>query len=191
MKSLFFHTFVAFMAALAVFVLIIAGILFWGYNRSIAEWNREKQSGIEEYARAVITSQSPESIDFSIPADIPLFVYDAGRNLLFSNRGSGRRRQTESYGQELIPVIADGKIIGYYYSGILHFRDDRANARFLNSMGRIIGIGFFVSFLIALLFALFFSRSLSSPAASVARGLDRIAGGNLDLNIPERGAEEI
>ena len=41
------------MTALAVFILIVCIILFWGYNRSIAEWNQEKQSGIEEYARAV------------------------------------------------------------------------------------------------------------------------------------------
>jgi len=179
------------MAALAVFVLIVAIILFWGYNRSIAEWNREKQSGIERYARAVIATESLESIDYSIPADIPLFVYDADRNLLFSNRGSGRKRQTESYGRELIPVMQGGKITGYYYSGVLHFRNDRANNQFLNSMGRIIWAGFFVSFMIALLFALFFSRSLSSPAENVARGLDRIAGGDLNVNIPEKGAEEI
>ena len=179
------------MAALAVFVLIVAIILFWGYNRSIAEWNREKQSGIERYARAVIAAESLESIDYSIPADIPLFVYDADRNLLFSNRGSGRKRQTESYGRELIPVMQGGKITGYYYSGALHFRNDRANNQFLNSMGRIIWAGFFVSFMIALLFALFFSRSLSSPAENVARGLDRIAGGDLNVNIPEKGAEEI
>lgn len=179
------------MAALAVFVLVVGIILFWGYNHSIAEWNREKQSGIEEYAGAVIASESLESIDYSIPADIPFFVYDADRNLLFSNRGSGRKRLTESYGQELIPVMQGGKITGYYYSGLFHFRNDRANEQFLNSMGRIIWAGFFVSFMIALLFALFFSRSLSSPAETVARGLDRIAGGNLNVNIPEKGAEEI
>ena len=179
------------MTALAVFILIVCIILFWGYNRSIAEWNREKQSGIEEYARTVIAAGSLESIQYSIPADTPFFVYDADRNLLFSNRGYGRRRQTESYRQELIPVMQNGKIAGYYYSGIFHFRNDRANNQFLDSMGRIIWVGFFVSFMISLLFALFFSRSLSSPAETVARGLDRIAGGNLKVNIPEKGAEEI
>jgi two-component system sensor histidine kinase BaeS len=179
------------MTALAVFILIVCIILFWGYNRSIAEWNQEKQSGIEEYVRAVITAESPESIDYSIPADIPLFVYDADRNLLFSNRGLGRKRQMESYGQELTPVVQGGKIAGYYYSGVLNFRNDRANDQFLDSMGRIIWAGFFISFMIALLFALFFSRSLSSPAETVARGLDRIACGDLNINIPEKGAEEI
>ena len=73
----------------------------------------------------------------------------------------------------------------------MHFRNDRANERFLNSMGRIIWAGFFVSFMIALLFALFFSRSLSAPAETVARGLDRIARGDLKINIPEKGAKEI
>jgi len=190
-KSLFFRTFVAFMTALAVFILIVCIILFWGYNRSIAEWNREKQSGIEEYARDVIAAGSLGNIDYSISADIPLFVYDADRNLLFSNRGSGRKREMESYRQELIPVTQNGTIAGYYYSGVLHFRNDLANDRFLDSMGRIIWAGFFVSFVIALLFALFFSRSLSSPAETVAMGLDRIACGDLKVNIPEKGAEEI
>ena len=191
MKSLFFHTIVAFMAALTVFVLIIAIILFWGYNRSIADWNQEKQNGIEEYVRAVIAAESLESIDYSIPADIPLFVYDDSRNLLYSNRGAGRKRELEGYRQDLIPVMQNSKIAGYYYSGVFHFRNDQANDQFLNSMGRIIWAGFFVSFIIALLFALFFSRSLSSPAETVAKGLDRIAGGDLNINIPEKGAEEI
>ena len=191
MKGLFFRTFLAFLAALAVFVLIVAIIFLWGYNRSIADWNREKQGEIEGYARAVLASESPASSDYLIPADIPLFVYNVDRSLLFSNRGSGRKGQADSHEQELIPVMQGGKISGYYYSGVLHFRNDRANDRFLDSMGRIIWVGFFVSFMIALLFALFFSRSLSSPAETVARGLDRIASGNLNVNIPEKGAEEI
>jgi len=66
-KSLFFRTFVAFMTALAVFILIVCIILFWGYNRSIAEWNREKQSGIEEYARTVIAAGSLEVFNILFP----------------------------------------------------------------------------------------------------------------------------
>ncbi len=189
MNRLFVRTLIAFMMALLVLVGTMSAVFLWGYQRSLSEWSRKKRSGIEDFVQNILTKQ-PETEDRTVPQDVPLFIYDESKELVFSNRGYGRRR-TASERTNLIHVEKNGEVIGYYYSGSMHFGNDEANQKFIESMSRTISFGLLLSMLISFLFALFFSKSLSTPAINVARGLDRITHGNLKVKIPEKGAEEI
>jgi len=91
----------------------------------------------------------------------------------------------------LIGVEQDGRVLGYYRSGMMQFENDAANSRFLNSLRLTIGLGLVLALFIAVPFALLFSRSLSRPAVILAHGLERISRGDLESRIPERGAEEL
>jgi len=184
MKSLFARTLLAFMAALLALFVVLAIVLGLGFSRSFDEWTREKTREVEGYARAILEGRVPER---ALSIDTPLFVYDADRNLVWSNRGRGRRSQE----QAVTAVVEGGSVRGYYYSGGIHFGEDAANQRLLASLGTVLGVGFALSPVVALGFALYFARGLSRPARRVAAGLARISEGKLNEPIPEAGAAEI
>jgi two-component system sensor histidine kinase BaeS len=176
------------MTALLILVSITTAVFLLGYKQSLDAWSRNKQSKVGEAVEKVLTG-STGAEDLMLPDDIPLFIYDASGNLIYSNRGQGRHKQTED--EDLISVVKDNEIIGYYYSGLLHFRNDSANESFIQSMTGIVWLSLLSALTLSLLFALLFSKSLSSPSRKVAEGLDQITRGNLNLSIPEKGTTEI
>ena len=159
----------------------------WGYGVSLDAWSQEKQSDIKDVVQSILEDKPEGEENISPPRDIPLFVYNLDRELVYSNRGGGRRINPS----DLTPIKRRGETLGYYYSGSVHFKDDIANQQFIESMSHTIWIAVILSFVISFLFALIFSKSLSAPALRVASGLDQIAHGNLQVHIPEKGAAEI
>lgn len=196
MRHLFIRTLITVLAALLVLIALMAVVSVTGFRRSLDEWSRTRTDQLEEAAREILI-HFPDPVSVMIPSDVPLFVYDLQKELIFSNRGEGGRRRgtagaASQGGQgDLVAVEQDGKVLGYYRSGMMHFEDDAANSRFLDSLRLTIGLGFALALIIAIPFALLFSRGLSRPAVLLARGLDRISHGDLSARVPERGAEEI
>ena len=194
MKHLFVRTLITVLAALVILVAVMAAVSVVGFQRSLGEWTRAKTLQLEEAAREILL-RFPNPVTTPVPEDVPLFVYNAREELIFSNRGEGGRRRGGSAFQgtegDLIAVEEQGDLLGYYHIGKMQFENDAANNRFLNSLRLTIWLGLALALVIAVPFTLLFSRSLSRPAVLLSRGLDRITHGDLSVRIPERGAEEI
>jgi two-component system, OmpR family, sensor histidine kinase BaeS len=193
-NRLFIRTLITVLAALLVLIGVMAVVSVVGFSRSLNEWERTRNRQLVETARQILLNY-PEPISVSVPEDVPLFVYDADRQLIFSNRGAGGRRRAGGstlQGQgDLVAIEVDGKLLGYYRSAPMRFENDAANVRFLDSLRLTIMLGLILAVIIAVCFALLFSRSLSAPAVLLSRGLDRISHGDLSVRVPERGAREI
>jgi two-component system sensor histidine kinase BaeS len=190
MNRLFVRTLLTFLAALLITVAVVGGVAIWGFGRSLREWSRTRGQQAATLARQILLGGS-EAAETAVPEDTPLFVYDAQGTLVFSNRGGGGARRGAPAGADLTPVTEDSRLLGYYRTGKAQFRSDAANDRFYQSMRQTTIWGLGLALLISIPFALFFSRNLARPAIRAARGLDRIAAGALQTQVPERGAEEI
>jgi len=195
-NRLFIRTLITVLSALMVLIAVMAVVAVVGFSRSLNEWERARTRQLVETAGQILLNY-PKPISVSVPEDVPLFIYDAQKQLIFSNRGEGARRRAGSsaaaQGQqgELIPIEENSKLLGYYRSTLMRFENDAANMRFLDSLRLTIMLGLVLAVIIAVCFALLFSRSLSAPAVLLSRGLDRISHGDLSVRIPERGAMEI
>ena len=186
MRGLFVRTLASFVAALLVLLGTVAMVILFGFRRSMVEWGRQKEADLAPYVETVADGRT-DPLRSPPPTDTPLFIFDAQRNLLYSNRGQGRRLDEKTYR----PIAIDGVTVGYYTTGGLHFTEDAANQRFVASVSTVFWLSLPLSFAVAVVFALMFSRGLTAPARRVAGGLDRIAEGSLDQEIPESGTEEI
>jgi two-component system sensor histidine kinase BaeS len=195
-NRLFVRTLITVLSALLILIAVMVVVSVVGFNRSLNEWERARARQLEESARQILLKY-PETASVSVPEDLPLFVYDAEKQLIFSNRGEGAHRRTggsgtvQAHQDDLVAIEEDGKLLGYYRSALMRFENDAANVRFLNSLRLTVVMGLALAVLIAVCFALLFSRSLSAPAVLLSRGLDRITHGDLSVRIPERGAREI
>ena len=201
MKRLFVRTLVAVLAALLVLIAVMSSVSALGFCRSLEQWNRTRSGPLEQAAREILL-RYPQTISVVVPENAPLFVYDADKRLIFSNRGEGARRRSEAeasasgvsqpeHDGEWIDIVQEGRLLGYYRSGMMHFENDAANSRFLDSLRLTIGLGLLLALLIAVPFALVFSRSLSKPAVILSHGLECISRGDLETRIPEKGAEVV
>ncbi|MBT3274374.1 MAG: HAMP domain-containing histidine kinase [Spirochaetales bacterium] len=188
MKTIFFRTLLSFVAALLIFLAILSAFLFLGFDRSQSTWAENKV--LETHENVTRYLADPETSGVSFPQSISVFIYNTRQELIFSNRGAGRNRGFGEDG-DTKKVIVDGKLLGYYHIGNLSFQNDLSNQQFITSMTRVLWIGALVSCVISAIYALFFSRSLSKPARTVAKGIRRLAEGNLEENLPESGADEI
>jgi len=195
-KHLFVRTLISVISALVILVVVMAVVSAVGFRRSLEQWTQAKTLQLEEAAREILL-RFPDPVTTPVPEDVPLFVYNARKELIFSNRGEGGRRRSSSSTAEqglqgdLVALEEKGDLLGYYHTGKMQFENDAANNRFLNSLRLTICFGLALALVIAVPFALLFSRSLSRPAVVLSRGLDRITHGDLSVRIPERGAEEI
>ncbi len=196
MKRLFVRTLITLLAALLILTAVMAAVSILGFRRSLDEWERARSLQLEKSARQILENY-PEPPPAAVPEDVPLFVYDTERRLIFSNRGEGGRRRaageaTAQTGQgDLVAIEEQGRLLGYYRSTLMRFENDAANSRFLDSLRLTVGLGLALAVIIAMGFALLFSRSLSAPAVLLSRALDRISRGDLSVRIRERGAREI
>jgi two-component system, OmpR family, sensor histidine kinase BaeS len=189
MRSLFFRVLLSSVAGLVIFLVFLAGFLFLGFERSLESWSDDKlteiQTGIEKMLK------SPEEAEeVSFPENISVFVYNVDQELVFSNRGEGRKRSFSDDG-DVKRIVSDGDLVGYYHIGNVAFRNDYANQQFVSSMMQILWVGVLISCVLSVIYAFFFSRSLARPATTVAQGIRAIAEGNLEREIPEGGADEL
>jgi len=195
-KHLFVRTLITVVSALVILVAVMAVVSAVGFRRSLGEWTQAKTLQLEEVAREILL-RFPDPVTTPVPEDVPLFVYNAEGQLIFSNRGEGGRRRSSSSAADQgvqgdrVALEEGGDLLGYYHTGKMQFQNDAANNRFLNSLRLTIWLGLAMALVIAVPFALLFSLSLSRPAVVLSRGLDRITHGDLSIRIPERGAEEI
>ena len=187
MHSLFRRTFIAFISSFAVLLVVLGGALVAGYNHSLSTWSARRVLMVEEAARRILTGAA-ETGD-AIPQDIPVFVYDRHGTLVVTNRGVGRRREGEQ--DERMPVRENDTLLGYFSVGTTAFRNDAANRALAQSLVRAAAAGAVAAFGAAMVAAWGFARSLTSPAARVAEGIDSIAYRTPAARIPEVGAEEI
>ncbi|TVQ36491.1 MAG: sensor histidine kinase [Spirochaetaceae bacterium] len=188
MHSLFRRTFVAFIFSFAVLLVVLGGALIAGYNHSLSTWSARRVAMVESAARRIL-SGAPSG-EQPLPQDVPVFIYDRQGTLVASNRGIGRRREPE-HDEQRLPVRSGERLLGYYSVGSAVFRNDAANRALAQSLVRAAVAGALAAFGTAAVAAWAFARSLSSPAARVAEGIDAIAHGSLSSPIPEEGAEEI
>ncbi len=186
MRSLFRRTFVAFVASFAVLLVVLIGALVAGYNHSLSTWSARRLTMVEETARRVLSGEADAAE--RMPPDVPVFIYDRDGALIASNRGIGRRREAD---ETRLPVERDGRVLGYFSVGTTAFRSDAANRALAESLVRAAAVGTVVAFGAALVTAWGFARSLTSPAARVAEGIDSITSGAARVPIPEDGAEEV
>jgi two-component system, OmpR family, sensor histidine kinase BaeS len=189
MKTLFVRTLFSFIVTLLIFLVILSAFVFLGFGRSLDSWSTNKLDEVHAEIRRLLDAPDTAS-NAKITDNISVFVYGPDQNLIFSNRGEGRRRSFSDE-DDVQKVMIDGKVGGYYHIGKVAFQNDAANQQFISSISRVLWLGALISCLIAVVYAFFFSRSLARPASIVAGGIRKIAAGNLDEDIPETGAEEI
>ncbi|MBN1837801.1 MAG: hypothetical protein JW820_18235 [Spirochaetales bacterium] len=189
MNRLFVRTLLAFLLALVLLAALQTGAWFWGFRRSASAWSRARSEAVAETALRILR-EDPTLDPQTIPAEPPLAVYDPQGTLVFANRGF-RGGRGAGAGVERRPVLEDGRLVGFYTTGRLQFQTDGANQRFVESLRRTFWIGAAASLLIALVAGLLFTRGLTRPAVRVSEGLEKIARGELEMRLPEGGAEEI
>ena len=183
MNSLFARLLIIFSTALILFLIILVCIFYFGFQESISEWQLNKEQEYLVYAESIL-----QGVEIDIPADIPFFVYDSNRKIIFTNRG---QRKHDSNQGTTVPVYSGNTITGYYYAGYMNFVNDNTNIQFIDSLRDVIIIAVVISFLIALMFSLVFSRRLSRQAKSVSKNLKRISSGYYDISVAEKGVKEI
>ncbi|GAB6089954.1 sensor histidine kinase [Spirochaeta dissipatitropha] len=184
--SLFRRTFLAFLASFLVMICILAAALTIGYRQATSVWSERRSGMIEQNARQILQTRQGGT---ELPIDIPFTVYDSEGNVIASNRGEGRRREAPM--GPPTPLRQNEGIVGYYSAGNPVFRNDAANQALADSMFMTAIIGSIAALIAAAGAAWIFTRSLTSPAARIAQGLDSIAHGQRDKQIPETGTEEI
>jgi two-component system sensor histidine kinase BaeS len=190
MKSLFSKTLTAFILSQIFFIMILTGIYLWGTESAFSEWGEEKRRQAEALARDVLINKYQQD-QLRVPEDIALFVYDEKENLVFSNRGLGARRHAKIGELTFIPVKQGETLYGYYRSPSIDFRVDRANKKLADSMYIIIGVAIVFALGATLSVLIFFSKNITKPARRLASGLEQMVSGNIDIDVPQKGASEI
>lgn len=186
--TLFRQALLAFLGAFLLLLAVLGALLLAGYRQSTQSWREVQLRSIEAAARQVL--RSGEGGEALLPGDIPVFVYDAGGELVASNRGAGRRRPA-SPDSGLTALREDGRLLGYYATGALQFHDSAANRAFVESMTRALAAGAAIALGISTAFAFLLARSIARPAGRVASALEAIARGRLEEPVAEEGAREI
>lgn len=209
MKTIFIKTFISFLFALIIFMIITFFILFYGFNSSINKWEEERRhvikNNIEETLREIYSTNkniSKELLEnnfhFAMEGNTLLTIYDKNKTPLFilQKRGMGGRRKnnpriTLPDNSQLFPIKINNEIVLYYSVNFINFRDENSNKQFLQSIKETLIISFFLSFFVASIFAFLFSKNLSKEAKQVSEGINAIANGNLDIVLYEKGIKEI
>jgi len=214
MKRIFYIVFASIIASLFLSLIVMFVTFRIGYLRSSRAWGDVKTATLEESVvelleelllldRDILPSALAMALDPLVPPGVSLVVYDRHENPLYAHmRGRGRMgggRMMHEGGPDTFPLKpvrvetgpAGYDTLGYYGIGTFGFGADRATERFLESMRRTIAFSLGSAAAIAILFSLFVSRVISKTARTVSDGIDEMAGGNLSISIPERGAREI
>ncbi len=185
MNTLFRRTLGAFLIFSLFLVVILVVVLRGGYNRSLDAWSSERRTALQEAALAALQGDH----DAVLRLDVPLFVYDRDRNLVATNRGAGRRRDTE--GMPLVEIQDHDELLGFYAARLEPFQADTANRALMDSLSRAVVLALALAAVFATAAALFLARMLSRPAAQVAAAIDRLARGEAGVQVNAVGAREV
>ena len=209
MKRFFVLMIVGLFGTLFIFLAVMVPGFYLGFHRSSAGWVNGRERMVEETVtgemlRAVRPDGSMDgarlssSLDRLLPRSVSAAVYGADRQPVYIHdppgpmgEGRGRHAAAEPSSLEPQPLKKDGKIIGYYAIGPVRFRTDALNSSFIGSMRRSVTISLLAAAAVALFFSFFFAKRVSGYTASVAGAIDRIAQGDLSVEIEERGPREI
>jgi len=158
-----------------------------GFKGAVSGWEDSNLQTIKDIA--VDFLQDPETINEpAFPRDIPLFIYDKQKTLQYSNKGMGKRRNSD---EELIPLYLENDEIGFMITSQLRFMDNSANQQFAQTITRAIILALIVSLIVVVIWAILIARGISKPAMIIAAGIERLSKGRLGTIIPEKGTSEI
>jgi two-component system sensor histidine kinase BaeS len=184
-------TFLVFLLAFLVQISLMVVLISFGYQQSESQWQTVRSVQARQAALAVLTGDSSLSDSLDFPGQ--LAVYDANRILIATNRGMGARAGVARNLTTLtpIPLLVNGKVIGYYATVESEFGQDSANKALLDTMVLVLLAGIFLSLAISLLAALYFARLVSRPADHMSNALQRMTDGDLSKAVEGSGSEEI
>lgn len=185
--SLFVQIFSGFLLAISIFSIIIFLFFKLGFSSAINRWEEDSLSAIKSIAIDFIKSNG--SIDIlEIPQDIPIFIYDKKQELLYSNRGSGKRNNNI---KDLISLKLEDKIIGYLYTPQVQFLDNFANERFSETINNSIIFALLFSIIFVLVLSLVITRLISLPAKKIVHFLGQLTDESFGEILVVKGAVEI
>lgn len=200
MRSIFVNTFIAFVAALMIFMAIMLAILVFGFNYSLHKLDYEKAAVLQKSINSIFLNTYKrfgvleEEVFYGAMEDILrgnfyISVYDDKKAPLFDiKRGKHFAEYSfKTFENTKFALTYQNKILLYYE---LHFRREDAERNFFRTVYLSVITGFFASFLMALLFAYLFSRRLSHSARNALFMINRIAENDFSVSIEEKHTRE-
>ncbi|PKL14344.1 MAG: hypothetical protein CVV52_02215 [Spirochaetae bacterium HGW-Spirochaetae-8] len=184
-------TFLVFLLAFLVQISLMVVLISLGYRHSASQWQSVRSVQARQTALAVLTGDSGLSDSLDFPGQ--LAIYDANKILITTNRGMGSRAgmARNLTVLEPIPLVLEGKVVGYYATVESEFGQDSANKALLDTMILVLLAGILLSLAISLLAALYFARLVSRPADQMSNALQRMTDGDLSKMVESSGSEEI
>jgi signal transduction histidine kinase len=110
---------------------------------------------------------------------IPSGPYDRGETL------------SEAALEEGIPIVEDGKTIGFLIPVRAPFEGQPRELEFIQRINRLLIYGALIGAMIALLLGIFLSRSLTRPIRELTRATHAVSEGNLSQQVPVRSNDEL
>jgi len=167
-----------FLLAFAILVAVQLIINAGGVSLFLSRYAEAQKQTLKELALELILE--PERYAGEVfPYSSPFFVYASDKSLIFSNRGKGRSIS----GSELLPIVYQNAVVGYFHAAEIDFDDNQANRVFLISI-YILGVfSILLSIIIGLMFAFFNSKKIARPVETLRSDIHNI---RLLLDVPQR-----
>jgi len=182
-NSIFFRIFSGFLIIITLFSIILLVSYNWGLSSAIKNWSNYHLKNSKSLAKSILLGN-----EVVVPQDNPIFVYNLDRELIFSNRGLGRKSGVD---QELEPILSNNILTGYYYSPRMQFLDIEANKEFTKAITKALILALIISTIIATIIALLFSVNISRSTQKIVRFLKRLSKGDSGSYIKVEGSTEV
>jgi two-component system, OmpR family, sensor histidine kinase BaeS len=186
-KTIFTTALISFLAGFILLLGFLAMVINTSYRVTNRDWRNTRARDLENIITNNLGREGFRPEDF--PPDVAVFVYNPMGELVFSNRGAGRRRLPPN--APLKEIRQNGDLLGFYNASSLEFHDSYENREFFTEMGQALIIGLILAVLMSFLIAWLFARNLSRPAKKVELALGQIRDGNLDTKVQVKGPLEI
>lgn len=185
-KSLVFQISGGFILTTLIIFIIISITYKIGLNRAIERWSDNQYLQVRSVAEKVLTQGSITKDEVS--DSIPIFVYDKSYVLLFSNRGGGKKNIEN---RELLEVVIDDELMGYYSTSSTHFMDTNANKQFTRAIDRAIVLAIIISSIVITFVSIFLSKKIHKPTKEIVEFIRRIEAGERGITLRTFGAPEM
>lgn len=185
-KSLVFQISGGFVLTTLLIFTIISITYKIGLNQAIESWSEDQNSHLRSIAEDVLTRGGVGSSD--IPNNVPLFIYDIEYNLLFSNRGGGKKNLEN---RTLTEIVIDGELLGYYSTSTIHFMDTNANQQFTEAIDWAIFLAIIISSVVITFVSIFLSKKIHKPTKEIVQFIRRMESGERGITIRTFGAPEM
>lgn len=185
-KSLVFQISGGFVLTTLLIFSIITITYKIGLSRAIESWSVDQDTHLRDIAEKLLTGGEITAND--VPENIPLFVYDTQYNILFSNRGGGKKNLEK---RTFTDITVDGEILGYYSTSTLHFMDTNANMQFTEAIDRAIFLAIIISSIVITFVSIFLSKKIHKPTKEIVEFIKRIEEGERGITIRTFGAPEM